>query len=152
MNGKSLLLALVLIAAVAGLWLCFPGKGGLSGGEGVGSGEWDGDAVEKANGVAVVSGSEEVEGERSRNFRKTERGAGERLANAESEVVKARLREMQRRDDEGLMVETMPDGHQSIHLQGRFQHVTRLVETGDGRMVPVCGNYVPSAEIEVADE
>ena len=49
------------------------------------------------------------------------------------------LREGRRRDGNGLVVETMPDGHKSIDLQGRFQHVTSLVETADGRMVPVCG-------------
>jgi len=67
----------------------------------------------------------------------------------ESQAVKDRLQEMLRRDDEGLEVITMPDGHQSIHLKGRFQHVSRLVEAKDGTLVPACGAYLP---VEVAGE
>lgn len=71
---------------------------------------------------------------------------------SQSETVEARLREMVRRDDEGLVVETMPDGHQSIHLQGRFQHVTRLIENADGEMVAVCGGVLAGEEGEEAGE
>jgi len=67
----------------------------------------------------------------------------------EAQAVRDRLQEMLRRDDEGLEVITMPDGHQSIDLKGRFQHVSRLVEAKDGTLVPACGAYLP---VEVAGE
>ena len=57
--------------------------------------------------------------------------------------ARAQLREGLRRDDEGLVVETMADGHESIDLQGRFQHVTSLVETAEGEMVPMCSGVLP---------
>jgi hypothetical protein len=150
--GKSLLLALVLIAAVAGLWMGFPSGGGIVAGE---KGADDG-ALNRDDGVEAVGAPEDGGEVFSGNVREPVSSASERLAAAaEREAAEARLREMQRRDDEGLVVETMPDGHQSIHLQGRFQHVTRLVEGADGKMVPVCGAYVPreaGEEREAADE
>ncbi len=67
----------------------------------------------------------------------------------EPQAVKNRLREMMRKDDDGLEIVTMPDGHKSIHLKGRFQHISRLVVAENGRLVPACGAYVPE---EVAGE
>lgn len=59
----------------------------------------------------------------------------------QSQAVKDRLREMSRRDDEGLELVTMPDGHQSIDLKGRFHHISSLVMAEDGTLVVSCGAY-----------
>ncbi len=67
----------------------------------------------------------------------------------DSKAVKDKLREMMRRDDEGLEIVTMPDGHQSIDLKGRFKHVSRLVQGKDGKLVVACGEFSPE---EVAGE
>lgn len=144
---------LVLLAALAGLWLSLSVENDFSESEGAHLGVQSGDTVEEVDEVALLSGFGEARGGRSVDFLRATRGnAGKQVMNAEREAVEARLREMQRRDDEGLVVETMPGGHQSIHLQGRFQHVTRLVRAEDGRMVPVCGGYFQDGERESVNE
>jgi len=45
---------------------------------------------------------------------------------------------MMRRDFTGLTVTEHPDGRKSIHLGGRFQHVTRLVTLSNGQIIPKC--------------
>jgi hypothetical protein len=132
-------LSLVLFAMMAGLWFCVSRVSIISG-------ERGGDSFRNDH-VEAVGAEDGIDPELfSKNVREPVRGGAERLA------VAARLREMQRTDDEGLVVETMPDGHQSIHLQGRFQHVTSLVRKDDGSMVPVCGKYLPVEEEEAVDE
>lgn len=44
-----------------------------------------------------------------------------------------RLAGMMRRDFDGLTVTTHPDGRRSIHLGGRFQHVSSVVTAADGK-------------------
>lgn len=168
MSGKTLLSLLVLGGVVAALWLGVAAGGGAAGegasgegasGEGGGS-EGDVGRVGEDDFSADGGGLRDV-GEVGRgDFRNAVRGDGERGAavarvkeeEEEEEAVAEFLRESQRRDGEGLVVETFADGSQSIDLQGRFQHVTRLVETADGRMVPVCGSDVVDAGVGGADE
>lgn len=81
----------------------------------------------------------------SRDFRANLKPRG--VLPQDSAEVSKRLREMQRTDDDGLEVVTMPDGHKSIYLKGRFQHVTRLVVAEDGRLIPSCGGKPHGEEV-----
>lgn len=48
------------------------------------------------------------------------------------------LKEWMRRDAQGLVECTHADGGASVHLQGRFSHVTVALPTGDGGWVYRC--------------
>ena len=142
---------------MAGVWYFLPRGVDVEGGEMTGGG-----AREEAKDQTTIEGrgslAEDADAEGganvvSENFRKSERGDAGSLPDPQGEraAMKAMLREARRRDDDGLFVETMPDGSGSIHLQGRFQHVTSLVENAEGEMVPMCGEHVAEAEVEKAD-
>jgi hypothetical protein len=149
LNGKNLLLGLVLGAAVVAFLLYFPSGGGSSQESEKDSGRINPDVGD--TGILFGRAAEKNDGTDLFERFPRDSKVSARLG-AESEAVRERLREMQRMDDDGLEVVTMPDGHQSIHLQGRFQHVTRLVAVEDGSLVPVCGGYLPGEKKEVEDE
>ncbi len=148
MNGKTLLLALTLLAVLVAVFFFLPRVG-----RGVAS-EADSDLEREeiesreAGVVAEEGGAPEVNALPG-NARKTIRPGESDLEKTGREAARERLRDMLRRDDEGLEIVTMPDGHQSIDLKGRFHHVTRLVKAEDGTLVPVCGSHMPE---EVGDE
>ena len=138
MRDRFLLATLLLLAGVAAVFMWLQ----VGGGESFETVEVDPGAAAEPSGIQEVEHAEAiVAGERlsprQRDF--SEKNVVSEDPPGESVTVTARLREMQRRDDEGLEVVTMPDGHQSIDLKGRFQHVTRLVVAEDGSLVPVCG-------------
>ncbi|MEP2774479.1 MAG: hypothetical protein ABJQ29_15365 [Luteolibacter sp.] len=144
MNGKTLLLALVLIAAVALLLIYMPSGGGVSAGADR-SNEKAGamDTGGAAGGRATDDKDSDLVEEIFDVSRENGKAREERNTDGDTAAVRERLREMQRRDDEGLEMITLPDGHQSIDLKGRFQHVTQLVVAEDGTVVPVCGGHFP---------
>lgn len=148
MNGKTLLLSLALLAVLVAVFFLLPRGGG---GAALGTGSDLEREGSEGRDVVIheMEAGKEGAGVFSENTRKSDRAGEGNLVAAEKEAMRARLREMLRRDDEGLEIVTMPDGHQSIDLKGRFQHVTRLVRAEDGTLVPVCGLHMPE---EVAGE
>ncbi len=147
MRGKILLLTLLLLAVLAAVLISFPGRGGEAA-SGSDSSHEKNSVADPAMSVGDLAG--ENRGDESKGLRGFPINArfGEERSDA-SQAVRDRLLEMQRRDDVGLEIVTMPDGHQSIDLKGRFQHVTSLVVAEDGSLVPVCGGYLP---VEVSGE
>ena len=58
------------------------------------------------------------------------------------------LENSMRRDIAGLTVTEHPDGRKSIHLGGRFQHVSRLVTLPTGQKIPRCfSSYTEMLEV-----